>query len=75
MTDLDEDVARNKGGALKDQYRSDHNRTWEIIMGKKLYVGNLSYEVDNVTLERLFTTYGKVESASVITDRYTGRSK
>jgi len=44
-------------------------------MGKKLYVGNLSYEVDNVTLERLFTAYGKVESASVIADRYTGRSK
>ncbi len=44
-------------------------------MGKKLYVGNLSYEVDDVTLERLFATYGKVESANVISDRYTGQSK
>lgn len=44
-------------------------------MGKNLYVGNLAYEVDNVTLERLFSTYGKVESANVINDRYTGQSK
>ena len=44
-------------------------------MGKKLYAGNLSYEVDNVALEGLFATYGKVESVNVINDRYTGQSK
>src|SRR3954470_4006255 len=44
-------------------------------MGKKLYVGNLSYEVDSTTLESLFTPHGKVESAQIISDRDTGRSK
>ncbi len=44
-------------------------------MGKKLYVGNLSYDVDSSALEALFTAHGTVESAQVITDRDTGRSK
>ncbi len=44
-------------------------------MGKKLYVGNLSYDVDSSALEQLFTAHGKVESAEVIADRDTGRSK
>jgi RNA recognition motif-containing protein len=44
-------------------------------MGKKLYVGNLSYSVDNASLEALFTTFGRVTSAQVIQDRDTGRSK
>jgi RNA recognition motif-containing protein len=44
-------------------------------MGKKLYVGNLPYTVDDSTLEGHFAAFGKVESARVITDRDTGRSK
>lgn len=44
-------------------------------MGMKLYVGNLSYNVDNGTLEDLFTPFGTVRSAQVIMDRDTGRSK
>ena len=44
-------------------------------MGKKLYVGNLSYDVDSSALEALFTPHGTVESAQVITDRDTGCSK
>ena len=44
-------------------------------MGKKLYVGNLSFDVDNKTLEELFAAYGTVESADVINDRSTGQSK
>lgn len=44
-------------------------------MGKKLYVGNLSYGVDNVQLEEMFSKYGQVRSAQVIQDRDTGRSK
>ena len=44
-------------------------------MGKKLYVGNLSYDVDSSALQSLFTPHGTVESASVIADRDTGRSK
>lgn len=44
-------------------------------MGKKLYVGNLSYEVDNAALEQMFTAHGTVESAQIIMDRESGRSK
>ena len=44
-------------------------------MSKKLYVGNLSYSVDNRQLESLFTPHGAVTSANVIMDRETGRSK
>ena len=44
-------------------------------MGKKLYVGNLSYDVDSGTLQQLFEAHGTVESATVINDRETGRSK
>ena len=44
-------------------------------MGKKLYVGNLSYDVDSSQLEQMFTSHGTVTSAQIITDRDTGRSK
>jgi cold-inducible RNA-binding protein len=44
-------------------------------VGTKLYVGNLSYDVTNATLEELFTPFGSVRSAQVIQDRDTGRSK
>ncbi len=44
-------------------------------MGKKLYVGNLGYDVDNPTLESWFTEHGTVETATVIMDRATNRSK
>jgi RNA recognition motif-containing protein len=44
-------------------------------MGKKLYVGNLPYTVDDAALESQFSQIGKVESARVITDRDSGRSK
>ena len=44
-------------------------------MGRKLYVGNLGYNVREPELEQLFGEHGTVDSASVITDRDTGRSK
>jgi RNA recognition motif-containing protein len=44
-------------------------------MGKKLYVGNLSYDVDSSALEQLFGAHGTVESSQIISDRDTGRSK
>lgn len=44
-------------------------------MGSKLYVGNLSYDVDNTELEQLFGAHGAVSSAEIIMDRTTGRSK
>jgi RNA recognition motif-containing protein len=45
------------------------------MVGKKLYVGNLTYRVTSSDLEQLFSQYGSVESAEVISDRDTGRSK
>lgn len=44
-------------------------------MGKKLYVGNLPYSVDSDQLADLFAQAGNVESANVIMDRDSGRSK
>src|SRR3982751_3380233 len=44
-------------------------------MGKKLYVGNLTYGVTDQTLEQMFAAHGTVQSAQVIMDRDTGRSK
>jgi|SRR4051794_32707907 RNA recognition motif-containing protein len=44
-------------------------------MGRKIYVGNLSYNVTSSDLEQLFTQHGQVQSAEVIQDRATGRSK
>lgn len=41
----------------------------------KLYVGNLSWNIDDAKLNEIFSKHGKVTSANVITDRYSGRSK
>ena len=44
-------------------------------MGRKLYVGNLTYSVNNADLEALFAPFGTVQSSQVIMDRETNRSK
>ena len=44
-------------------------------MGKKLYIGNLSYEFSSSDLEELLAAHGTVLSAEVISDRATGQSK
>jgi RNA recognition motif-containing protein len=44
-------------------------------MGKKLYVGNLGYGIIDSDLSKLFEAHGTVQSAQVIMDRDTGRSK
>ena len=44
-------------------------------MGKKLYVGNLGYGMTDSDLSKMFEAHGTVESAQVIMDRDTGRSK
>jgi RNA recognition motif-containing protein len=44
-------------------------------MGKKIFVGNLSFDTTSADLESLFSQMGTCESASVITDRETGRSR
>jgi len=44
-------------------------------MGKRIYVGNLSYDTTEGALRTMFAEYGEVESVTVITDRDTGRPK
>jgi len=44
-------------------------------MGRKLYVGNLSYSVTSSDLEQMFAPYGTVQSAQVISDKFSGQSK
>ena len=44
-------------------------------MGRKLYIGNLGFDVTNKDLEELFAQAGACESAAVITDRGTGQSR
>jgi len=44
-------------------------------VGKKLYCGNLSYDISTADLEKMFSEFGEVRSAEVIADRDTGRSK
>ncbi len=41
----------------------------------KIYVGNLPWTVDNEKLEKMFSHYGEVAEATVITDKFSGRSK
>ena len=41
----------------------------------KIYVGNLSYDVTEEELRQEFLAFGKVESVSIITDKYSGRPK
>jgi RNA recognition motif-containing protein len=47
----------------------------EILMGKKLYVGNLPYSATEASLREMFAPLGEVTSVAIITDRDSGRSK
>jgi cold-inducible RNA-binding protein len=44
-------------------------------MGKKLYVGNLPYNMSDSDLQQMFSAHGTVQSAQVVMDRDTGRSR
>ncbi len=44
-------------------------------MSIKIYVGNLSFDSKEADLEGLFATYGEVESAKIIVDQFTSRSR
>jgi len=44
-------------------------------MAKRVYVGNLNYQTTEDTLRALFAEHGEVESTSLVTDRYSGRSR
>jgi RNA recognition motif-containing protein len=47
----------------------------ERAMGKKIFVGNLSFNTTGPELEALFGEFGTCESATVVTDRVSGRSR
>lgn len=47
----------------------------QIFIDMNIYVGNLSYGVNDDNLREVFEAYGEVSSAKVITDKYSGRSK
>ena len=47
----------------------------EITMGRKLYVGNLSFEVTDSDLEALFVQAGACDSVAVVKDKFSGRSR
>jgi len=47
----------------------------EVAVGTKLYVGSLPYSTTEQQLSELFAPHGTVQSAKVITDRYTGQSR
>src|SRR5690554_1699429 len=69
------------GSAPESQPGPGHERPgpsdpcWRVTVGKKLYVGNLAYSVTSGDLEEMFSEFGTVQSAQVIEDRDTGRSK
>jgi cold-inducible RNA-binding protein len=44
-------------------------------MGRKLYVGNLTYSATDADLQRLFSPHGQIQSAQIVMDRESGRSK
>jgi RNA recognition motif-containing protein len=55
--------------------RVEKPRHKEHLVGKKLYVGNLTYSVSSADLQEWFAPFGTVQSAQVIQDRDMGRSK
>jgi RNA recognition motif-containing protein len=63
------------GGSILFFVRSPHGAHKGMIMRKKLYVGNLSFKTTSDDLRDTFTAYGSVDSAQVVTDRETGRSR
>ena len=51
------------------------NGSYNPPMGKKVYIGNLGPDADRGSLEALFSMFGTVEDAYIVTDRRTGQSK
>jgi RNA recognition motif-containing protein len=71
-------LGRNEGHFHRDpesKMRVAEAQQTGDLMGKKIYVGNLSYDVTDATLQTMFAPHGNVQSAQVIIDRETGRSK
>src|SRR5205823_2507194 len=71
-----EPASRRVALASQARPRRGHSLvSWRTDMGKKLYVGNLAFGVTDADLQQMFGAHGTVQSAQVIMDRDTGRSK
>src|SRR4051812_41343826 len=57
------------------RYGGEPGETQARAMAKRLYVGNLSYQMTSEELQALFESFGPVRSAQVLSDRETGRSR
>ena len=58
-----------------DCFRVGYLKIGVLVLGKKLYVGNLPYGIKDSDLDALFAQFGTVQSAQIIVDRETNRSK
>jgi len=56
-------------------YQDNIHSTEEVVVSTKLYVGSLPYSTTEQQLSELFSQHGTVQSAKVISDRYTGQSR
>jgi RNA recognition motif-containing protein len=77
----DQTVVSDSDPALFCSFRGEYQRAMMVAlskeerMNKKLYVGGLPYGVNDDQLHELFAAHGTVESARVITDKFTDRSR
>lgn len=53
----------------------DNHSLMEVVVNQKIYVGNLPYSTTDQELQDLLAAHGTVQSANVVTDPYTGRSR
>jgi RNA recognition motif-containing protein len=68
-------VAAGKSGGGASQKGSSNKSTADTGSGVELYVGNLSYDIDDAMLRKEFSSCGKVVSARVIKNKYNNRSR
>lgn len=69
------DIVRKYLPRSADSAKTSSSSSASSGSGKKMYVGNLSYDTGEAELQEMFEAYGTVQSAWVVTDRETGRSK
>ena len=70
------DIHETHLGCVQQSYRcTTGGWSYNPPMGKKVYIGNLGPDADRGSVEALFSMFGTVEDAYIVTDRQTGQSK
>ena len=70
------DIHETHLGCVQQTYRCRPGGwSYNPPMGKKVYIGNLGPDADRGSVEALFSMFGTVEDAYIVTDRQTGQSK